>query len=150
MRAVIQRVAQAKVEVGDGVAATIARGFLVLLGVEKGDCEADAAYLAKKVAALRIFPDDAGKMNLALRDVGGAALVVSQFTLAADTRRGNRPAFDKAAEPAEGQRLYGAFVADLRAAGVPVQTGVFGAQMKVSLVNDGPVTIIMDSRRENS
>ena len=146
MKAVIQRVSEASVEVDGAVVGAIGKGFLVLLGVEKGDGEADAAYLARKVAALRIFSDDAGKMNLALGDVGGQALVVSQFTLAADTSRGNRPAFDAAAPPEEGQRLYGAFVSGLATAGIKVATGVFGAHMKVRLVNDGPVTIIIDTR----
>jgi D-aminoacyl-tRNA deacylase len=150
MKAVIQSVSEASVEVDGAVAGAIGKGLLVLLGVEKGDGEADASYLARKISTLRIFSDDAGKMNLALGDVGGQVLVVSQFTLAADTRKGNRPAFDRAAPPEEGQRLYGAFVSNLAAAGVNVATGVFGAHMKVCLVNDGPVTIILDSAQRGA
>ena len=145
MKAVIQRVSSASVEVEGSVVSSIGRGFLVLLGVELGDAEADACYLARKTAALRIFGDDAGKMNLSLSQVGGECLVVSQFTLCADTRKGNRPGFDRAAPPAEGERLYKVFVQELAAEGVRTQTGVFRAHMKVSLVNEGPVTIIIDS-----
>jgi D-tyrosyl-tRNA(Tyr) deacylase len=123
----------------------VGAGFLVLVGVEAGDSESDASYLARKIAALRIFSDSAGKMNLSLAQVAGEVLAVSQFTLCADTSRGNRPGFERAAPPAEGERLFGAFVAALARHGVPVKTGVFGAHMKVSLVNDGPVTIILDS-----
>jgi len=150
LKAVIQRVSAAEVEADGKTAGSIGKGFLVLLGVERGDGEGDAAYLARKVAALRIFNDDAGKMNLDLSQASGECLVVSQFTLCADTRRGNRPAFDCAAPPDEGQRLYGAFVSNLAAAGVKVSTGVFGAHMKVSLVNDGPVTIILDSSHKSA
>jgi len=145
MKAVIQRVAQAAVAVDGSVVSRIDAGFLVLVGVERGDSEADAEYLARKISALRIFPDTAGKMNLSLADVSGEVLAVSQFTLCADTRKGNRPGFDRAAPPDEGKRLYGAFVSALQRRGVVVKTGVFGAHMEVSLTNVGPVTIIVDS-----
>jgi len=145
LKAVIQRVSSASVEVDGAAVSAIDKGFLVLLGVEAGDTDEDAAYLARKVATLRIFNDDAGKMNLSLGQVGGECLAVSQFTLAADTSRGNRPGFDRAAPPAEGQRLYEVFAQALAAQSVPVKKGVFRAHMKVSLVNDGPVTIIIDS-----
>lgn len=145
MKAVVQRVSEAHVDVDGNTVGAIEKGFVVLVGVEKGDGEEDAAYLARKVAALRIFTDDWGKMNLSLADVAGKVLAISQFTLAADTRKGNRPSFDGAAAPEEGERLYGAFVANLRAAGIQVETGVFRAHMAVSLTNNGPVTIIIDS-----
>jgi len=145
MKAVIQRVAQAAVAVDGSVVSRIDAGFLVLVGVERGDSEADAEYLARKISALRIFPDTAGKMNLSLADVSGEVLAVSQFTLCADTRKGNRPGFDRAAPPDEGKRLYGAFVSALQRRGVAAKTGVFGAHMEVSLTNVGPVTIIVDS-----
>ena len=145
MKAVVQRVSKAAVEVEGRTVGAIGRGFLVLVGVEEGDNDADAGYLAGKIANLRIFNDDRGKMNLSLGDVAGEVLVVSQFTLSADTRRGNRPSFTKAASPEEGERLYEVFVTDLRGLGVKVATGVFGAKMAVSLLNDGPVTIIIDS-----
>lgn len=145
MRAVIQRVSEAKVEVDGAVVGRAGKGFLVLLGVFEGDTEEDAAYLARKTAALRVFEDDGGKMNLALSAVGGEALVVSQFTLCADTSRGNRPSFIRAAAPEEGRRLYEDYVARLEGHGVNVETGLFGAHMEVELVNDGPVTIILDS-----
>jgi D-tyrosyl-tRNA(Tyr) deacylase len=145
VKAVVQRVSEAHVDVEGQTVGAIEKGLAVLVGVEKGDGEEDAAYLARKVAALRIFTDPAGKMNLSLSDVSGQVLAVSQFTLAADTRKGNRPSFDNAAAPEEGERLYGAFVAALRAAGVAVETGVFRAHMEVTLTNDGPVTIILNS-----
>jgi len=145
MKAVIQRVAQAAVAVDGSVVSRIDAGFLVLVGVERGDSEADAEYLARKISALRIFPDTAGKMKVSLADVSGEVLAVSQFTLCADTRKGNRPGFDRAAPPDEGKRLYGAFVSALQRRGVVVKTGVFGAHMEVSLTNVGPVTIIVDS-----
>ena len=145
MRAVIQRVAQASVKVDGKIVGEIARGFLVLLGVKRGDTVDDAAYLARKIAKLRIFNDDAGKMNLALEQIGGAVLAVSQFTLYADTRGGNRPSFIDAASPDDGRRLYGTFCELLRNENLEVQTGIFQADMKVMLENDGPVTILIDS-----
>ena len=145
MRAVIQRVAQASVTVDGKVVGEIARGFLVLLGVKRGDTNDDAAYLARKIAKLRVFNDDAGKMNLSLEQVSGAVLVVSQFTLYANTRDGNRPSFTDAAAPDDGRRLYGTFCELLRDENLEVQTGIFQTEMKVMLENDGPVTILMDS-----
>ncbi len=144
MRALIQRVSEASVRVDGEVLGAVGAGLLVLVCAVAGDDETRPAALAAKVARLRVFRDAAGKMNLALKDTGGAALVVSQFTLAADTSRGNRPGFSGAADPATGERLYLAFAQALRAEGVPVATGRFGADMKVSLVNDGPVTIMLD------
>jgi D-tyrosyl-tRNA(Tyr) deacylase len=147
MRAVVQRVSRAEVRVDGIVVGAVERGFLVLLGVARADVEADAAALADKVAALRVFEDDAGKMNLALAEVGGAVLVVSQFTLLGDVRKGNRPSFVEAAPPEQGQALYQEFCELLRAKGLPVATGTFRAMMDVELVNDGPVTILLDSRK---
>ena len=144
MRAVIQRVSEAAVRVDGAVVGQVGPGLMILICAMAGDTEAEAAKLAAKVARLRIFRDDQGKMNLSVRDIGGAALVVSQFTLAADLR-GNRPGFSTAAAPDDGRRLYEAFVAFLVAEGVPVEQGRFGADMAVSLVNDGPVTICMDT-----
>jgi len=145
MRILIQRVGRASVTVGGARVAAIGRGYLALVGVTHGDAAATAVKLAAKTARLRIFEDDAGLMNLALADVGGEVLAVSQFTLYADARRGNRPSFTDAARPAQGEAVYAAFVEALRAAGVPVQTGVFGARMCVELVNDGPVTIMLEA-----
>ena len=147
MRAVVQRVSRAAVTTDGVVRGEIARGLLVLLGVARGDSEKDAAYLAGKASGLRIFEDDAGKMSLSLKDIGGQVLVVSQFTLYGDVRRGLRPSFDTAAPPAEAERLYDRFCDLLREAGLEVQTGVFQAMMNVELVNDGPVTILLDSQR---
>ena len=144
MKAVIQRVASASVTVEGVIAGQIGQGIMVLLGVEKGDNEAGADWLAKKIAGLRIFSDDEGKMNLSLQDVEGALLVVSQFTLAGNCTKGKRPSFDTAAPPAEGKRLYEYFVDAVRRLGLPVQTGIFQADMHVSLVNDGPVTFILE------
>lgn len=144
MRAVVQRVTQASVTVDGTVTGRIGRGFLILVCAMAGDTEAEADRLAAKIAKLRIFKDAAGKMNLAIADVGGAALVVSQFTLAADLR-GNRPGFSTAAPPDEGERLYRHFAGRLAAAGIATATGIFGADMAVQLVNDGPVTIWMDT-----
>lgn len=141
MRAVVQRVTEARVSVGGAVIGEIGQGVLILICAMRGDTDAQADRLAAKIAKLRIFRDDADKMNLSLKDVGGAALVISQFTLAADTSGGNRPGFSAAADPGEGERLYNAFAARMAAQGVPVATGRFGADMAVSLVNDGPVTI---------
>lgn len=145
MRALIQRVKHAKVEVADELVGQTGPGLLVLICAMQGDGEAQADQLAAKIAKLRIFKDDAGKMNRSVLDIGGGTLVVSQFTLAADTRRGNRPGFSTAAAPADGERLYRYFAAQLAAQGLTVETGRFGADMAVSLVNDGPVTIWMDT-----
>lgn len=144
MRAVVQRVSEARVLVEGSVVGAIAAGLVVLLGVERGDAEADAERLAGKVARLRIFEGETGHFDVSLLDVGGSALVVSQFTLIGDTRKGNRPSFTRAAPPEEADPLYERFCAALGAAGVPVEHGVFGARMAVELVNDGPVTIILD------
>jgi D-tyrosyl-tRNA(Tyr) deacylase len=141
VRAVVQRVSQARVTPGG----EIGRGLCVLLGVARGDGEGEAARLAGKVARLRIFPDEAGRFDRSVEDVGGAVLVVSQFTLIADTAKGNRPSFAEAAPPEEAEPLYEHFCAELRGLGVPVGTGVFGARMELELVNDGPVTIVLDS-----
>ena len=145
MRVVVQRVLQASVTVDGKIVGEIAQGFLVLLGVKRGDTNDDAAYLARKIAKLRVFNDDAGKMNLALEQVDGAVLAVSQFTLYANTRDGNRPSFIDAAAPDDGRRLYGTFCELLRNENLEVQTGIFQADMKVVLENDGPVTIVIDS-----
>lgn len=145
MRAVVQRVSSARVEVAGKIAGSVGKGLLVLLGVAQGDTDRQAEWLAEKIAGLRIFEDEAGKMNLSLLEVGGAALIVSQFTLLADCRRGRRPSFTDAAPPEEADRLYQVFVAKLRSAGLPVETGVFQAHMDVHLVNDGPVTLVLDA-----
>lgn len=145
MRAVIQRVSEASVAVDGEIIGQTGPGLLILICAMQGDGEAQADHLAAKIAKLRIFKDDAGKMNKSVRDIDGSALVVSQFTLAADTRRGNRPGFSSAAPPTEGERLYEYFASRLIQEGVPVETGSFGADMKVSLLNDGPVTIWMDT-----
>ena len=147
MRAVIQRVTRASVSVDGRVAGEVAAGLMVLLGVGRQDNPESAAYLAEKIVNLRIFSDDAGKMNLSLLDTGGAALVVSQFTLYGDTRRGRRPSYIQAAPPEEANRLYEEFVRSMRALGVTVETGVFQAHMQVEMVNDGPVTILLDSEK---
>ncbi|MDN2581928.1 D-aminoacyl-tRNA deacylase [Aquibium sp. ELW1220] len=144
MRALIQRTTEASVSIDGSTVAAIGSGLVVLVCAMQGDSEAQSAWLARKVANLRIFRDEAGRMNRSVVDVGGAALVVSQFTLAAETR-GNRPGFSSAAAPDDGRRLYEHFASALAAHGVPVATGVFGADMAVSLVNDGPVTIWLDS-----
>ncbi|WP_273502896.1 D-aminoacyl-tRNA deacylase [Paracoccus sphaerophysae] len=145
MRALVQRVAEAEVTVAGRSTGRIGPGLLVLVCAMQGDDAAAAEKLAARVAKLRIFRDAADKMNLSVQDIGGAVLVVSQFTLAADTRTGNRPGFSTAAPPAEGERLYLHFAQALRELGLPVETGEFGADMRVALVNDGPVTIWMDS-----
>lgn len=147
MRAVLQRVSAASVTVDGAVVGAIGQGILLLLGVEKGDGEADVDWLLRKTIELRIFADDAGKMNRSLLDIGGGLLAVSQFTLAGNCAKGRRPSFDSAAPPAEGQRLYDLFVARARATGVPVATGIFQADMQVALVNDGPVTFLLESRK---
>jgi D-tyrosyl-tRNA(Tyr) deacylase len=142
---VVQRVAEARVRVGEETVGEIGPGLCVLLGVARGDEEIDAERLAGRVARLRIFENEEGRFDRSLLDIGGAALVVSQFTLIADTAKGNRPSFTEAASPAEAKRLYQAFCSALRELGVPIETGVFGARMRVELVNDGPVTIILDA-----
>lgn len=147
MRAVLQRVSGASVTVDGAEVGAIRAGWLILLGVARGDADDDAAKLAEKVAGLRGFADDAGKMNRSVLDIGGSGLVVSQFTLMGDCRSGRRPGFTDAADPADAERLYLAFAELLRQAGVPVATGVFRADMKVALVNDGPVTFLLDSRK---
>jgi D-tyrosyl-tRNA(Tyr) deacylase len=146
MRAVIQRVTEAQVVVEGAVVGRIGRGLVVLLGVGRGDTSDDALYLARKIAGLRVFADSQGKMNLALSQVGGEVLVVSQFTLYGDARKGNRPSFIEAAPPEQGEPLYAEFCELLAQQGIRVETGVFQAQMMIHLVNDGPVTIILDSR----
>lgn len=145
MRALVQRVASAQVHVAGDPVGSCGEGMLILVCAMQGDTDDLPAKLAAKIAKLRIFKDDADKLNRSLADVGGSALVVSQFTLAADTSRGNRPGFSAAAPPADGERLYRAFANALAALGIPVQTGLFGADMAVSLVNDGPVTIWLDT-----
>lgn len=147
MRAVVQRVLRASVAVRDQITGEIGKGLMVLIGVEVGDGERDAAYVADKVLNLRVFEDDAGKMNRSLQEVGGAILAVSQFTLLGDARDGRRPSFIRAERPEAADALYQKAVASWRGQGVLVETGVFGADMAVSLVNDGPVTILLDSRR---
>ena len=149
MRALLQRVTEASVTVGEETVGKIGTGLLVFLGVDEGDEEEDLAYLLKKVPALRLFPDADGKMNHAVREASGALLVVSQFTLIADTAKGNRPSFFRAAKPERARALYESFVAGLRASGLPVATGRFGADMKVRLLNDGPVTILLDTKESS-
>jgi D-tyrosyl-tRNA(Tyr) deacylase len=148
MRAVVQRVTGASVEVDGTTVGRIGPGYLVLLGVARGDTEQDVAWLADKLLELRVFEDDAGKMNRSVRDVQGDILVVSQFTLLGDCRAGRRPSFTEAAEPGEAERLYLKLTDLLSQAGVRVATGVFRAMMKVALVNDGPVTLLLDSRKQ--
>lgn len=145
MRALIQRVSEAQVVVDGNVIGKAGEGVLILICAMRGDTDAMGAKLAQKIAKLRIFRDDQGRMNRSLLDIGGSALIVSQFTLGADTSRGNRPGFSQAASPDEGQRLYDRFVTDFKALGIATETGQFGADMKVSLLNDGPVTIWMDT-----
>jgi len=147
MRAVVQRVTRAAVEVGGETVGEIGHGLLILLGVAVGDSEASAAYLAGKIAHLRVFDDGAGKMNLSLKETGGEALVVSQFTLYGDCRKGRRPSFTEAADPGKGEALCEKFVTAMRDHGVAVKTGRFGAKMLVKLENDGPVTLVVDSHQ---
>lgn len=147
MRAVLQRVTEARVEVAGQIAGEIGAGLLILLAVARGDATDDADYLAEKIANLRIFDDDEGKMNRSLVDTCGAMLVVSQFTLYGDVRRGRRPSYSDAAEPEKANQLYEYFVDRVRGLGLKVETGVFQAMMKVTLTNDGPVTILLDSTK---
>ena len=147
MRAVVQRVSRAKVTVNDWVVGEIGTGLLVLLGVGHSDTDADASYLAEKIAGLRVFEDQAGKMNLSVVDVAGSVLAVSQFTLYGDMRRGKRPSFDAAAPPEPARRLYELFVEGIRSTGLRCETGRFQEMMQVELVNEGPVTILLDSKK---
>lgn len=147
MRAVVQRVSRAKVTVAGAVAGEIGQGLLVLLGVSREDSAASAEYLADKIVGLRIFEDDAGKMNRSVAEVGGAVLAVSQFTLYGDVRKGKRPSFDDAARPEKARELYEHFVERVRASGLRCETGRFQEMMEVELVNDGPVTILVDSEK---
>lgn len=146
MKAVIQRVSYASVEVSGQIVGHIETGLMVLLGVAKGDAETDARYLAEKIRTMRVFSDEHGKMNRSLADVGGAVLLVSQFTLLGRTTNGRRPSFDEAAPPEEAKRLYDRVATDIEALGTRVETGRFAAHMRVELLNDGPVTFILDSR----
>lgn len=147
MRAVVQRVSRASVKVGGNITGQIADGLLVLLGVERNDLETDADYLADKIVGLRIFEDDAGKMNRNVLEVGGAVLAVSQFTLFGDVRKGKRPSFDEAARPERARELYQYFVERIRGLGLRCETGRFQEMMEVELVNQGPVTILLDSKK---
>lgn len=144
MKVLVQRVKRASVEVAGEKISSIEKGFLVFVGVEKDDEEKNAEFLAKKVSNLRVFEDTEGKMNLSLKDIKGACLIVSQFTLAGDTRRGNRPGFETAARPEKAKPLYEFFSECVRAEGIPVQNGIFQADMQVSLINDGPVTFLLE------
>ena len=146
MIALLQRVSEAKVTVGDKIAGEIGLGLLIFLGVFQNDVLEDTKFLTNKIVHLRLFDDDAGKMNRSLLDVEGAVLVVSQFTLCADTKKGRRPSFIKAAQPKLGEKIYNNFIQDLKKRGVSVATGIFGAMMDVQLVNDGPVTFLLDSK----
>jgi D-aminoacyl-tRNA deacylase len=148
MRAVVQRVSRASVKVGGELVGEVGPGLLVLLAVAQDDTESDADYLADKIAGLRIFEDAGGKMNRAVADAGGAVLAVSQFTLYGDVRRGKRPSFDAAARPEQAERLYEYFVGKIRAAGLRCETGKFQEMMEVEMVNDGPVTILLDSKKQ--
>ena len=147
MRVVLQRVARAAVSVGDEIVGQIGVGLVVFVGVAAGDTPADTDYIASKVSEVRIFPDADGRMNRSVMDIGGAVLVISQFTLLGDVRKGRRPAFDEAERPEVAERMYGDVVRALGTRGLVVETGRFGAHMKIDVVNDGPVTILIDSRR---
>ena len=146
MIAVIQRCSRGKVTVSEKVVGKIAHGLVILLGVQKDDIENDADFLVNKISGLRVFSDENDKMNLSIKDVGGSALVISQFTLCGDTKKGRRPSFIKAAPPEDGNRLYEYFMSEMKKEGVPVQSGEFGAMMDVELVNDGPVTFVLNSK----
>jgi D-tyrosyl-tRNA(Tyr) deacylase len=148
MRAVVQRVSEARVRVDGQVVGEIARGLLVLLGVSGQDTAADVTYIASKIRGLRIFPDEQGKMNRSVEDIRGAVLLVSQFTLYGDARGGRRPSFIQAAPPDKAKALYEEAIRELRGAGVPVETGVFQADMQVELINDGPITLLLDSSKQ--
>ncbi len=150
MRLVLQRVSEASVVIGEETVGSIRTGLVILCGIAKFDAKSDVEYLSDKVLGLRIFPDEAGKMNRSVVEAGGSLLVVSQFTLYGDCRRGRRPSFDSAAPPAHAQELYNYFVETLRRGPVPVETGVFQASMEVRLVNQGPVTILMDTADWNT
>lgn len=150
MKAVIQRVSSACVTVAEETVGRIGAGTVVLLAVEKGDTGSDAAWLAKKIVELRMFGDSEGKMNLSLKDTGGSILAISQFTLAGSCEKGRRPSFTSAAPPDEGKRLYEEFVAEVGKIGIPVATGIFQADMQVTLTNDGPVTFILESPKRQS
>lgn len=147
MRVIIQRTKQASVSIEESIVGEITHGFVLLVGIEEKDQQEDIEYLVRKISKMRIFEDTQGKMNLSIEDVGGEILSISQFTLHADTKKGNRPSFIKAAKPDRAIPIYDAFNSQLRATGLTVQTGIFGADMQVSLVNDGPVTIIIDSKQ---
>jgi len=146
MIALLQRVSEAKVTVDDKIAGEIGSGLLIFLGVFQNDALEDTKFLTNKIVHLRLFDDDAGKMNRSLLDVEGAVLVVSQFTLCADTKKGRRPSFIKATQPELGEKFYNSFIQDLKERGINVSTGIFGAMMNVQLVNDGPVTFVLDSK----
>jgi D-tyrosyl-tRNA(Tyr) deacylase len=146
MIAVIQRCSRGKVSVSEKVVGEIDNGLVILLGVQKGDTEKDADFLVNKISGLRIFSDESDKMNLSIKDVDGSALVISQFTLCGDLKKGRRPSFVNAAPPEDGNRLYEYFMAELNQSGVQVQSGEFGARMNVELVNDGPVTFVLNSK----
>ena len=147
MRSVVQRVKQCSVSVDSKITGSISKGLLVYIGVEKEDSHNDLKYLVDKITGLRIFSDENGKMNLSVRDIGGEILVVSQFTLCADTRKGKRPSYNYAASPEIGEKFYELFVEEMKQAGIAVETGIFGARMDVTYTNDGPVTILLDSRK---
>ncbi len=148
MRAVVQRISRAKVTVENKIVGQVGKGFLVLLGISQDDTQDDVIFMAQKIAGLRVFRDTEGKMNLSLQDVGGQMLVVSQFTLYGDCRKGRRPSFVQAAPPEKADELYQSFVAEVRGQGIHVETGQFQADMDVELVNEGPVTLLIESNKE--
>jgi D-tyrosyl-tRNA(Tyr) deacylase len=150
VKVVLQRVKEASVVVEGDVVGRISRGLCLLVGVEKGDREEDVRFLAKKIVELRIFPDEDGKMNLSVRDISGGILAISQFTLAGSVKKGRRPSFDNAELPQRAEELFGVLVSDLREHGMRVETGIFAAMMDVCIVNDGPVTFVLESRRASA